>query len=264
MLFIDTHTHLFLPQFDNDRDTVINSAIKQGVKKLFLPNIDSSTIIPMLNIAKAFSENCFPMIGLHPSSVKDNFEKELQIVEKWLKKEKYYAIGETGIDLYRDKTFKQQQIIAFKKQLHLAKKYNLPIVIHSRESYNEIFQILDRMDGTKACPVRKNDRIGGIFHCFSGTYQQAQKAISLGFKLGIGGIVTFKNAGLDKVVEKIDLRHIVLETDSPYLAPVPNRGKRNESAYIIYIANKIAELHKISVQKVAEITSKNALEVFGI
>ncbi len=253
MIIIDTHTHLFLPEFDNDRNTVINSAIEQGVKKLFLPNIDSSSIIPMLNIAKAFPENCFPMIGLHPGAVKDNFEKKLQIVEKWLKKEKFYAIGETGIDLYRDKTFKQQQIIAFTKQLHLAKKYNLPVVIHSRESYNEMFQILDRMDGTK-----------GIFHCFSGTYQQAQKVISLGFKLGIGGIVTFKNAGLDKVVEKIDLRHIVLETDSPYLAPVPKRGKRNESAYIIYIANKIAQLHNTSIEKVAEITTKNALEVFGI
>ncbi|MCK4661677.1 MAG: TatD family hydrolase [Bacteroidales bacterium] len=253
MLFIDTHSHIFLPEFDNDRNEVIKRAFENGIKKIILPNVDSSTIDPLLALEKKYPNNCFPLIGLHPTSVKEGFESELKIVKNWVNKKIFYGIGEIGIDLYWDKTYKKQQIIAFENQIELAKKNNLPIIIHSRESFPEIFNIMDN---------QADNNLKGIFHAFSGNIEQAEKAISYGFKLGIGGIVTFKNSGLDKVIEQINIENLVLETDSPYLAPVPKRGKRNESSYIIYIAQKISEIFKIDIEQVAEITSKNTMEIF--
>lgn len=253
-MLIDTHTHLYAEEFDADRGLVIKKAIASGIKKFYLPNIDSSSIDVMLQLEKDFPENCFPMMGLHPCSVKENVEEELKIVEAWLNKRKFCAIGEIGIDLYWDKTFFEQQKAAFKKQIDWALQFNYPIIIHCREAFDEIFEILSSY---KTLPK-------GIFHCFSGNLEQAHKVISLGnFKLGIGGVVTFKNSGLDKVVEQIELQHLVLETDSPYLAPNPHRGKRNESGYLIQIAEKVSNLKNISIAELGEITSKNASEIFG-
>lgn len=256
MNFIDTHTHLFLEEFNKDRDLVIESAIAKGVNQFFLPNIDSSSIDDLINLSTKYPDNCFPMMGLHPTSVKENFEEELDLVEKYLDEEKFYGIGETGIDLYWDKTFIEEQESAFRYQIKLAKKYKLPIIIHVRDSFNEVFKIVDELN---------DDSLTGIFHCFSGDYNQAEKIIGYkGFKLGIGGVITFKNSNLGEVISKIDLQHIVLETDAPFLAPVPKRGRRNESAYLIYIAQKIAELHNISIETIAEISTKNARQLFKI
>ncbi len=255
MILTDTHTHLYLKDFDNDRKQIIENAIKKGVKYMFLPNIDNISIKSMLNICKDFPKNCFPMIGLHPSCVKENFKKELKNIDILLKEKKYnfFAIGETGMDLYRDKTFAKLQEIAFKHQIDLALKYKLPVVIHSRNSFDKIFKIIKNFN---------NSNLKGIFHCFTGTIAQANKVTELGFKLGIGGIITFKNSDLDNTIRYVDLKNIVLETDSPYLAPMPYRGKRNESSYLYYIAKKIAEIKNISIEEIAEITTKNANEVF--
>ncbi len=256
MRIIDTHTHLFLEQFDEDRDEVINRAIKSGVDKMILPNIDSSSIDDMLNLAKKYPENCYPLMGLHPTSVNQDFEKELETVEKYLAKQKFYGIGEIGIDLYWDKTFLHQQEQAFIHQIKLAKKYSLPIVIHVRNSFDETLSIVDKYN---------DDKLNGIFHCFTGSYEQANHIMDYGgFKLGIGGVLTFKNAKLDKVISKIDLEHIVLETDSPYLAPSPYRGKRNESAYVVKVAEKLADIYGLSINEVAETTSNNALQIFKL
>jgi TatD DNase family protein len=255
MSLIDTHTHLYLPEFDSDREAVISTAINKGVNKFLLPNIDNSSVLPMLKLSGQFPENCYPIIGLHPASVKANYKKELDCIVNWLSKEAFYAVGEIGIDLYWDKQFLKEQIQAFKYQIKLALEYNLPIVIHSRESFEVIIDILKEF---------MNQQPRGVFHSFTGSLEQAHKAIELGFKLGINGIVTFKNSGLAKVVEKINLKHIVLETDSPYLAPVPKRGKRNESAYLKYIANRLAEIYSTDSEKIASITSTNAIELFGI
>lgn len=256
MKFIDTHTHLFLEEFHDDRNKVIESAISEGIDRLILPNIDSSSIDDLLRLTNKYPNNCFPTIGLHPSSVKENFEEKLELVENYLTKEKFYGIGETGIDLYWDKTFINEQEKSFRYQIELAKKYQLPIIIHVRESFEEVFKIIDELNAPT---------LTGIFHCFTGSYEQALKIINYGgFKLGIGGVVTFKNSNLGDIITRIDLQHLVLETDSPYLAPVPKRGRRNESAYLIYIAQKIAELQKITIKKVAEVTTSNALQVFNI
>ena len=255
MQLIDTHTHLFLPEFDTDRDQVIANAIENAVGKVLLPNVDNSTIEPLLNLVAKYPDFCFPMIGLHPTSVNENYKKELENVENWLNKRKFYAIGEIGIDLYWDKTFKVEQEEAFRYQIRLAKKYDLPIVIHARESFNEIFKIMDEV---------MDEKIKGVFHAFTGDNNQAIKITEWGFKIGIGGIVTFKNSGLDKVVNNIDINHIVLETDSPYLAPVPKRGKRNESANIVHIAKRISEIKNISLEEVAKITTKNAKQLFKL
>lgn len=253
-MFIDTHTHLYAEEFDTDRNTVIKKALASGIKKFYLPNIDSSSIDGMFQLEKEYPENCFPMMGLHPCSVNEKVEEELKIVEDWLLKRKFCAIGEIGIDLYWDKTFYPQQQMAFKKQIDWALQYNNPIVIHCREAFDEIFEILSSY---KKLPP-------GIFHCFSGTLEQANKVIALGgFKLGIGGVVTFKNSGLDKVVEQVDMKHLVLETDSPYLAPNPFRGKRNESGYLIQVAQKVGEIKNLSIAEVGAITTKNAEEFFG-
>lgn len=253
-MFIDTHTHLYAEEFNPDRTHIIKKAITSGVKKMYLPNIDSTSIEGMLQLEKEFPVNCFAMMGLHPCSVNENVESELKLVEEWLGKRKFCAVGEIGIDLYWDKTFFEQQKMAFKKQIDWALKYELPIVIHCRDAFDEIFDVL----------VSYNNLPKGIFHCFSGNLEQANKIISLNkFKLGIGGVVTFKNSGLDKVVEQIDMSHLVLETDSPYLAPVPFRGKRNESGYLVMIAEKVAALKNLSIAEVAEVTSNNADKIFS-
>jgi TatD DNase family protein len=252
-MFIDTHTHLYAQEFDIDRTSLIEKAISEGITKFYLPNIDSSSIENMLALERTFPENCAAMMGLHPCHVNTNVHNELATIEEWLKKRKFIGIGEIGLDLYWDKTFLNEQQHAFKTQIEWALNYNYPIVIHCREAFDEIYTILSAY---KKLPK-------AIFHCFSGNIEQAKKIIDLGnFKLGIGGVVTFKNSGLDKVVEHIDLEHIVLETDAPYLAPMPYRGKRNEPAYLINVAKKIAELKNISIEVVAEITSKNASFIF--
>ncbi len=249
----DTHTHLYATEFDTDRDVVINSALKIGVNKFYLPNVDSRSIESMLKLEAAYPGYCFAMMGLHPCSVNQNYETELIVVENWLQQRKFVAIGEIGIDLYWDKTFFTAQQIAFRRQIELALQYQLPIVIHCREAFNEILEILE------SYPKQPK----GIFHCFSGNVAQARRVLDLGtFKLGIGGVVTFKNSGLDKVVEQLNLSDLVLETDSPYLAPVPQRGKRNESAYLFNVARKIAEIKKVTLEEVATITTSNAAEIF--
>ena len=255
MNYIDTHTHLFLPEFDTDRDQVIANAKQIGIEKVLLPNVDSGTILPLLDLVDKFPDFCLPMIGLHPTSVKEDYEKELEVVESWLLKRKFYAIGEIGIDLYWDKTFIKQQEEAFIYQIKLAKKYDLPIVIHARDSFNEIFNVVKKEIGSG---------LKGIFHAFTGDLEQANQIIEWGFLIGIGGIVTFKNSHLGDVVKNIDINHLVLETDSPYLAPVPKRGKRNESAYIQFIAQRIAEIKGIAANEVARITTLNAKKLFKI
>jgi len=255
MQFIDTHSHLYFPEFDNDRDEVINRAIRGGIEKICLPNIDIRSIKPMMYLVNKYPDFCFPMIGLHPTSVKKKYRDVLKKIQEHLIKETFIAIGEIGIDLYWDNTYKEEQMKAFREQITLAIDNQLPVVIHIRESFDEVFQILDEF---------KPDYPKGIFHSFTGNIDQANRAIAMGFKLGIGGIITFKNSGLNKVVRDIDLKHIVLETDSPYLAPVPKRGKRNESSYLIYTARKIAELHKVTVEKIADITSQNAIKLFKL
>lgn len=254
MILCDTHTHLYLPQFDDDRDEVVQQAIADGVKYMLLPNIDSGSAKAMLALSAKYPKNCFPMMGLHPSSVKENIESELQNVEQWLAKKRFCGVGETGIDLYWDKSFRQQQLEAFEFQAELAKKHQLPLVIHSREAFDEVFSVLD-----KVC----DERLSGVFHCFTGTRQQAEKALSYGgFKLGIGGVLTFKNSGLDKVIQTIDLENIVLETDSPYLAPTPHRGKRNQSQYLLIVARKLAQIHQLPIPEIAKITTQNAKNLF--
>lgn len=210
----------------------------------------------MLEVEQRFPANCFAMMGIHPCSVNAHYEQDLEVIEQWLSKRKFIGIGEIGIDLYWDKTFFTQQQIAFRRQIELAKKYKLAYVIHCRNSFDEVMEITNEF---------KNDNIKAIFHCFSGNVQQAQQVIASGdFKLGIGGVVTFKNSGLDKVVEAIDLKHLVLETDAPYLAPTPHRGKRNQPDYLLLIAKKIAEIKNISIEEVAEITTQNSKYVFGV
>lgn len=252
-MYIDTHTHLYSEEFKEDRTEIIKKALNNSISKLYLPNVDSGSIDAMLQLEQEFPDNCFAMMGLHPCSVKENYLEELVVVKKWLDKRKFIAIGEIGIDLYWDKTFIAEQEIAFKKQIDWALEYNYTIVIHCRNAFDEIYSILKSY-----AKLPK-----GIFHCFSGDLEQAQKILALkNFKLGIGGVITFKNSGLDKVVESINLTDIVLETDSPYLAPMPYRGKRNDSSYIPLIAQKIAEIKNIPIQDVENITTENANFIF--
>ena len=255
MQIIDTHTHLYLNHFKDDIDDVISKAKEVGIKKFIFPAIDSSHFDSMHSLKNKYPNEIYLMSGLHPTDVKENYKDELDFVVNTLKTNNYVAIGEIGIDLYWEKSFLKQQQDAFKFQIRLAIKHDLPIVIHCREAFNEIFEILDKEN----C-----DKLRGVFHCFTGTLKEAQRAIDLGFVLGIGGVVTFKNGGIDKFLHKIDLKNIVLETDSPYLAPVPYRGKRNESSYIIYVLEKLSEIYGISKEKIAEITSKNAEKVFRL
>ena len=253
MIITDTHTHLYSEAFDDDRREVINRAIELGVTRFFIPAIDSTYTKAMFNLEKEFSEHVFLMMGLHPTHVKDNYKEELKHVEEMLTQRPFVAVGEIGIDLYWDKTTLSFQQDAFRRQIRLAKKYKLPIVIHCRESFNEIFEILEE---------EKGDDLYGIFHCFTGTIEQAHKAISYNMKLGIGGVVTFKNGKIDQFLNQIDLKHIVLETDAPYLAPTPYRGKRNESSYILNVLNKMSDVYNVPVEKIAEITTGNSKEVF--
>ena len=255
MQIIDTHTHLYLNQFKEDIDDVIFRAKEIGVKKFIFPAIESSHFDSMHILKNKYPDNIYLMSGLHPTDVNENYKDELDFVVNSLKTHDYIAIGEIGIDLYWDKSFLNEQQEAFTFQIRLAIKHDLPIVIHCREAFNEIFEILDKENCNK---------LRGVFHCFTGTFEEAQRAIDLGFVLGIGGVVTFKNGGIDKFLHKIDLKNIVLETDSPYLAPVPFRGKRNESSYIIYVVEKLSEIYGISKEKIAEITSKNAEKVFRL
>ncbi len=255
MDLIDTHAHLYLPEFDADIDSVIKNALDNSITKIFLPNIDSSSIQSMLKLVEDSPETFYPLIGLHPTSVKENYQEELNLVKKWLNRNKFWGIGEVGIDLYWDKTFREEQMDAFRQQIGFSVEKSLPVIIHSRESFYEIFSVLEDFKGT---------RLTGIFHSFTGTISQAIKAVEMGFKIGINGIVTFKNSGLDKTVYEIGLENLVLETDSPYLAPAPRRGKRNESANLIYIAEKIADVFSCDLDIVKKVTSKNAMEVYKI
>ena len=255
MNIIDTHTHLYLKQFNKDIDLVINRSKEIGVKKFIFPAIDSSHFDSMHSLKNKYPDCIFLMSGLHPTDVKENFKNELDFVVNSLKKHDYVAIGEIGIDLFWDKTYLKQQQEAFRFQIRLAIKHDLPIVIHCREAFNEIFEILDKEN----CP-----KLRGVFHCFTGSLKQAKRAIDLGFVLGIGGVVTFKNGGIDKFLNQIDLKYIVLETDSPYLAPVPFRGKRNESSYIIHVVEKLSEVYGLSIEEIADITTKNAEKVFAL
>ncbi|WP_298237632.1 TatD family hydrolase [uncultured Algibacter sp.] len=255
MIITDTHTHLYSEAFDEDREIIINRAIEKGVSRFFIPAIDSTYTESMLQLENDYPENMFLMMGLHPTHVKDNYMDELNHVENMLTKHKFYAIGEIGIDLYWDRSTLEIQKKAFKTQIQLAKKYKLPIAIHCREAFDEIFEVLE---------TEKSDNLFGIFHCFTGTLEQAHKAISYNMKLGIGGVATFKNGKIDKFLNHIDLKHIVLETDSPYLSPVPYRGKRNESSYIINVLEKLASIYNMSVVDIASITTNNSKDVFNV
>ena len=255
MKIIDTHTHLYLKQFKDDIDKVIQRSIDKGINKFIFPAIDSTHFDDMHDLKNKYPGSIYLMSGLHPVDVKENFKEELEFVVNSLKSHSYVAIGEIGIDLYWDKTYLKQQQEAFEFQIRLAIKNDLPIVIHCREAFDEIFEILDKEN----C-----DKLRGVFHCFTGTLEQANRAIQLGFKLGIGGVVTFKNGGIDKFLNRIDLNHIVVETDSPYLAPVPFRGKRNESSYITYVIDKLSEIYGLPIKKIASVTTKNAEKVFAL
>ncbi|RYM35624.1 TatD family deoxyribonuclease [Brumimicrobium glaciale] len=256
MTYIDTHAHLYVDQFDEDRDDMIKRAIDSGVTKFFLPNIDMDSIPKMEQLVKDYPGTCYSMMGIHPCDVAKEWEKQLEEVKTHYKKGQHIAIGEIGIDLYWDKTLQKEQTESFRAQINWAKDEELPIVIHCRDAFDEIFEVLDQ---------ENDERLFGVFHCFTGTEEQANRILNYGgFKLGIGGVVTFKNSGVDKAIQNIDLEHIVLETDAPYLAPMPFRGKRNESSYIPYIAKKLSDIHGISEEEVGRITTKNALEVFKI
>lgn len=254
MILTDTHTHLYSEEFDQDRENIIQSAIDLGVSRLFVPSIDSSYTQKMYALETQYPENVFLMMGLHPCYVKENYEDELAHVITELAKRKFAAIGEIGIDLFWDKSFLKQQQTVFLKQIQLAKQYKLPINIHCRDAFNEVFEILEQ---------EKSAELWGIFHCFTGDFNQAKQAISCGMKLGIGGVATFKNGKIDQFLKEIDLKNIVLETDAPYLAPIPYRGKRNESSYIKLIAKKLSEIYELPIEDIAAITTKNSKDVFG-
>jgi TatD DNase family protein len=253
-LIIDTHCHIYLEDFKSDINDIIRRAEAIGVKKFYLPGIDSATHQSMIDLSENFPSECIPMMGLHPCSVRENYKEELNIVSDWISKRQFAAIGEIGLDFYWDTSFKQQQIEAFNIQIKWALEKQLPIVIHSRNSLDECIGIVEQ---------NQVGNLKGIFHCFSGTKEQAERIISLGFLLGIGGVVTYKNAGLAEVVSELPLEKMVLETDAPYLTPVPFRGKRNESSYLQYVVKKLAEVKGVSNEDVARITTSNAQNIFG-
>ncbi|WP_299382496.1 TatD family hydrolase [uncultured Lacinutrix sp.] len=255
MIITDTHTHLYSEAFDEDRAEVMQRTIEANVSRLFIPAIDSTYTASMLQLEKDYPENIFLMMGLHPTHVKENYKEELAHVVEMLDSHKFYAVGEIGIDLYWDKSTLAIQQEAFRYQIQLAKQHKLPIVIHCREAFDEIFEILEE---------EKSDDLYGIFHCFTGTLEHAHQAISYNMKLGIGGVATFKYGKIDQFLNEIDLKHIVLETDSPYLAPKPFRGKRNESTYILKVVEKLSEIYNISEEKIADITTENSKAIFGV
>ncbi len=261
-MLIDTHTHLFLEDFDDDREQMMKRAIENDVRYFFLPNIDSSSIESVWSMTKTYPQNCFALMGLHPVSVKDNFESELETIQQQFDErgsangdQKIYGIGEIGLDLYWDKSWFEQQKEALIYQIRIAKKQKLPIILHSRDSFKELADIIEQ---------EKDESLEGVFHCFTGSVDDAKRVAELGFYMGIGGVATFKNGGLDKTLPSVDLAHLVLETDSPYLAPMPYRGKRNESSYILNIAEKVAEIYGMRVEEVAAVTTKNAMELFSL
>jgi len=255
MFLTDTHTHLYVEEFDADRESVVRNAVDQGIKRMLLPNIDRSSLKAMLTLSDAFPNNCFPMMGLHPTSVNSDYEQELERMEGEIPGQSFCGVGEIGIDLYWDQTFKEQQIDAFRRQLRTAKKYQLGVSIHTRNAFDLTLNIVKE---------ELTDELKGVFHCFTAGMTDARKIMDTGFKMGIGGIVTFKNGGLSEILKEIPLEHLVLETDSPYLTPVPFRGKRNQSAYLRFIAQKIAEIKGISREAVAEVTNHSAEQIFSI
>lgn len=255
MQFIDTHSHIYLPEFDSDRDAAVDRAVKSGVRAILMPNIDAGSLDSMLDTEKRYSGICFSMLGLHPTSVKEDYLKQLDELENSFSAHKYIAVGEIGIDLYWDKTFIREQIIAFRRQLAFSLDVKLPVVIHSRESFPEVFAVLDEFAGRG---------LKGIMHAFSGTADDASRAVKMGLKLGIGGIVTFKNSGLDKALSSVKPEDLVLETDSPYLAPVPHRGKRNESSYICIINKKIADIYGMNEEETANVLYNNSASLFKL
>lgn len=255
MIFTDTHTHLNSEQFDEDRNQMIQRAIDAGVQRLFIPSVDSVSTKSMFDVAEAFPKNIHLMMGVHPTHIKENYKEELSIAREWLETGKFVAVGEIGVDLYWDATFKEQQMQAFRTQIQWAKELKLPINIHCRNAFNEVFEVLEQ---------EKSPELFGIFHCFTGTVADAKKAIGYNLKLGIGGVATFKNGKIDKFLAEIPLEHIVLETDAPYLAPTPFRGKRNESMYTVNVAEKLATIYNKSLSEIAKITTQNSKDVFGV
>lgn len=254
-MLIDTHSHIYSEDFHDDIDEVLQNAYNNDVKKIVLPNIDSGSIKRLIDLSNNYPHVCYPLMGLHPTSVSTDFREELSVVEYWLDKYKFYGIGEIGIDLYWDRTWFEQQKEAFIYQIKLAKSRKIPIVIHMRESFNEVYEIVK---------AEQDGSLRGIFHCFTGDETEAKKIIDLGFLLGIGGVVTYKNSNLKSVLEKTNIKNIVLESDAPYLTPEPKRGRRNESSYLVYTAQKIAEIYQLPIKEVAEITTANARGLFGI
>ena len=253
MHFIDTHTHIFLDEFDADRSTVVTTAIAEGISKMILPNVDLETLTALNQTIGLFPNNLFPTIGLHPCSVRPEFKNDLTVLHNMLQQGKYIAIGETGLDLYWDKTFYKEQVEALEEQVKWALEYDLPIILHCRETTAQTIEI-----------VSKYKKLRGVFHAFSGAVDDAKKVIDLGYSIGIGGVVTFKNSGLDKIVEQLPLSSIILETDAPYLTPTPYRGKRNEPIYITLIAKKLSDIYNCSIEEIAEITTSNAEKLFCI
>ena len=254
-MLIDTHSHIYLSEFDSDREVMLMSAENEGIKQVLMPAIDKETHFAMLETEGQHPEKCFSMMGLHPCSVKAGYKEELNILREYFEKRRFVAVGETGLDFYWDRTFTKEQYDSFQFQIALAMQYDIPVVIHSRNSIDECIKVIqDNQQGN----------LKGVFHCFSGNEKQAKEIIDLGFYLGIGGVVTFKNSGLDKVMVDIDMKNIVLETDAPYLAPVPFRGKRNECSYLKYVVEKLAEIKDVSKEEVENITTKNAKELFSI
>lgn len=255
MILLDTHAHIYSNDFDNDRDEMMKRSLDDGVADILMPAVDSSSHVAMLSVEQKYPDQCKAMMGLHPCSVKENYKDELKIVDDYLTQRKFIAVGETGLDFYWDLTYKEQQYESFHQQAVWALQYDIPIVIHSRNSTDECIQVISE---------HQKGKMKGVFHCFSGTTEQARKIIDLGFYLGIGGVLTFKNSGMDKVMNEIDMAHVVLETDAPYLAPVPFRGKRNEPAYIKYVAEKFSSIKGIETEEIARITKLNAQKLFGL
>ena len=257
MNFIDTHSHLYSSKFDNDREQVVKDAIKLGISKILLPNISSSYTERMLDLCNLFPKNCFPMMGLHPCDVKaDSYEDELKHVEQELSTKKYIAVGETGIDLYWDKSTLKLQKECFIFHIKLAKQYKIPLVIHVRESFDHVIEIIENLNDDNLC---------GVFHCFSGNAEEANRIVNLNnFYLGIGGVLTFKNSSLKNTIKKVDIKHLVLETDAPYLSPTPFRGKRNESKYLVSIAEHLAQTMNLSIEEIAKYTTNNAKKLFSL
>ena len=254
MSLIDTHAHIYLEEFEPDRTEMIERAKKEGIGKILMPAIDSNTHDAMCHVEMENPGICFSMMGLHPCSVKENYTEELKIAREYLENKSFKGVGETGLDFYWDKTFADQQYLVFRKQIGWALHFDIPVVIHSRNSIDECISVVKE---------QQKGKLKGVFHCFSGNIYQARQIIDLGFYLGIGGVITFKNAGLDIVMKELELDNIVIETDAPYLSPVPFRGKRNESSYIKLVAQKIAAIKNRTVDEIAEITTKNAIKLFG-